>query len=107
MNPNVDSRLQVILMCPCKFTNCSKCTTLVGNMLIIGGNACVGASQVALVVKNPPANAGNTRDADSIPGSGRCPGKGHGNSLQYSYLGNATENGSWEVTVYRVTESYT
>ena len=76
-------------------------------MLIIGGNACVGASQVALVVKNPPANAGNTRDADSIPGSGRCPGKGHGNSLQYSYLGNATENGSWEVTVYRVTESYT
>jgi len=74
-------------------------------MLIVGGNACVGAAQVALVVKNPPANEGNTRDADSIPGFGRSPGKGHGNSLQYSYLGNSTERGSWGDIVYRVTES--
>ena len=36
------------------------------------------ASQVALVIKNPPANAGDGRDADWIPGSGRCPGEGHG-----------------------------
>ena len=41
-----------------------------------------GASQVALVVKNPPANAGDVRDVGSIPGSGRSPGGGHGNPLQ-------------------------
>ena len=42
------------------------------------------ASQVVLVVKNPPANAGNPGDASSIPGSGRTPGTGKGNPLQYS-----------------------
>ena len=40
------------------------------------------------MVKNPPANAGDIRDAGSIPGSGRSPGEGHGNPLQYSYLEN-------------------
>ena len=40
-----------------------------------------GASQVALVVKNPPANAGDIGDVDSIPGVGRSPGGGHGNPL--------------------------
>ena len=44
------------------------------------------ASQMALVVKNPPANAGDTRDAGSIPGLGRSPVGGDGNPLQYSYL---------------------
>ena len=43
-------------------------------------------SQMALVVKNPPINAGDVRDADSIPGSGRSPGGGHSNPLQYSCL---------------------
>ena len=42
------------------------------------------ASQVVLVVKNPPANAGDVRDLGLIPGSGRSPGGGHGNPLQYS-----------------------
>ena len=46
------------------------------------------ASQVTLVVKNPPANAGHIRDVGSIPGWGRYPGEGHGNPLQYSYLEN-------------------
>ena len=45
-------------------------------------------SQVALVVKKPPANAGDTRDAGLIPGLGRFPGGGHGNPLQYSCLEN-------------------
>ena len=45
-----------------------------------------GASQVALGVKNPPANAGDTRDMGSIPGLGRYPREGHGNPLQYSCL---------------------
>ena len=46
------------------------------------------ASQVALVVKNPPANAGDIRDAGSIPGLGRSPRGGHGKPLQYSCLEN-------------------
>ena len=46
------------------------------------------ASQVALVVKNPPANAGDIRDEGSIPGVGRFPGGGHGNPLQYSCMEN-------------------
>ena len=55
----------------------------------MGGDICIfGASQVVLVVKDLPATAGNVRDASSIPGSGRCPGGGHGNPLQYSCLEN-------------------
>ena len=46
----------------------------------------IRTSQVALVVKNLPANARNIRDAGSISGSGRAPGGGHGNPLQYSNL---------------------
>ena len=46
------------------------------------------ASQVVLVVKNLPANAGDIRDTGSIPGSGRSPGEWHGNPLQYSCLEN-------------------
>ena len=49
-------------------------------------------SQVALGVKKPPANAG---DAGLIPGSGRSPGGGNGNPLQYSCLENPMERGSW------------
>ena len=46
------------------------------------------ASQVVLVIKNPPANARDVRDTGSIPGSGRSPGEGNGNPLQYSCLEN-------------------
>ena len=49
------------------------------------------------MVKNLPANA---RDADSIPGSGRSPGEGNGNPVQYSSLGNSMDRGAWQVTVY-------
>jgi hypothetical protein len=65
------------------------------------------ASQVALVVKNPPANAGDIRDAGSIPGSRRSPGGGHGNALQYSCLENPMDGGAWWATVHRVTKSQT
>ena len=51
-------------------------------------------SQVATVVKNPPANAGDGRDVGSIPGSGRSPGEGNGNPLQYSCLENSRERGA-------------
>ena len=65
------------------------------------------ASQVALVVKNPPANAGDIGDTGSIPGSGRSPGEGNGNPLQYSCLENHMDRGAWQVTVHGVTESDT
>ena len=57
------------------------------------------ASQVALVAKNPPANAEDTGDASSIPGLGRSPTKGHGNPLWYSCLENPTDRGAWQATV--------
>ena len=56
------------------------------------------------VVKNPPANAG---DAGSIPGSGRSPGVGNGNPLQYSCLGNPMDRGAWWAIVHRITKSQT
>ena len=55
-----------------------------------------GASQVALVVKNPSANAGDIRDVGSIPGSGRSPRGGNGNTLQYSCLENPMDRGAWQ-----------
>ena len=54
-----------------------------------------GASQVALMVKNPPANAGDLRDEGLTPGSARSPGEGHGNPLQYSCLENPMDRGAW------------
>ena len=65
------------------------------------------ASQVVLVVKNLPANAGDVREVDLILGSGRSPEGGHGNSLQYSYLENPMERGAWRATVHRVAQSLT
>ena len=58
----------------------------------------MGVSQVVLVVKNLPANAGNARDTGLIPGSGRSPGEGNGYPLQYSCLGNP--RGAWRATVH-------
>ena len=66
-----------------------------------------GASQVALVVKNPSANAGDLRDAGSYPGLGRSPGGGHGNPLQYSCLEKPMGRGAWWATIHRVTKSQT
>ena len=65
------------------------------------------ASQVALVAKNPPASAGDIRDARSIPGSGRPPGGGHGNPLQSSCLENPMDRGGWWATFHRVAKSQT
>ena len=52
-----------------------------------------------LVVKNLPTNAGET---GSIPGSGRSPGEGNGNPLQYSCMGNPMDRGGWRAIVYGV-----
>ena len=64
-----------------------------------------GASLVALVVKNPPANTGDVRDTGSIPGSGRSPGGGHGHPLQCSCLETPTDGGAWRAAVRGVTEA--
>ena len=59
------------------------------------------------MVKNPPANAGDVRDAGSMPGLGRSPGGGHGNPLQYSCLENPMDRGAWWATVHGVAKSQT
>ena len=60
------------------------------------------ASQVALVVNNLPANAGDIRDTGSIPMSGRSPGEGHGNPLQYFCLEDSVEREARGATVHGV-----
>ena len=54
------------------------------------------------VVKNPPANAGDTRDTGSIPGSGKSPGVGNVNQLQYSCWENSMDRAAWQAVVYGV-----
>ena len=62
---------------------------------------------MALVVKNMPANAGDIRDASSVPGLERSSGGGHENPLQYSCLENHMDRGVWWATVHRITKSQT
>ena len=57
------------------------------------------------MIKNLPANAGDTRDTGLIPGFGRSPGGGHGNPLQYSCLENPMDRRALQAIVHRVTES--
>ena len=59
------------------------------------------------VVKNPPANAGDTGDVGSVPGSGRSPGRGNGSPHQYDCPENPMDRGAWQATVHRVTENQT
>ena len=68
--------------------------TLCGSMTVV-------VSQVVLVVKNPPANAGDIRDLGSIPVSGRSPGGAHSNPLQCSCLENPIDRGAWWAVVHR------
>ena len=56
-------------------------------------------SQTSLVVKNPPVNAGDIRDAVLIPGWRRLPGEGKGHPLQYSCLENTMDRGAWQAMV--------
>ena len=65
------------------------------------------SSQVALVVKNPPTNAGDIRDTGSVPGFRRSPGEGHGNPLQHSCLENSMDTGIWWATVHRILKYWT
>ena len=67
----------------------------------------VWASQVALVVNNPPGNAGDIKDTGLIPGSGRSPGEGNGKPLQYSCLENPMNRGAWQAIFHEVMKSRT
>ena len=77
------------------------------NCLVFRFCSCVKASQVAQVVKNPPVNAGDLGDSSSIPGSGRFPGGGPGNPLQYRFLENPVCRGAWRAPVHRLAQSWT
>ena len=61
---------------------------------------------IVLVVKNPPANAGDKRNVGSIPGLGRFPGGGNSNPLQYSCLGNPMDRGAWQAAVHGVAQTW-
>ena len=67
----------------------------------------ISICHVVLVVKNPPANAGDMRDTSSIRESGRSPAEGCGNPFQYSCLENPMDRRAWWVIVHRVTKSWT
>ena len=64
------------------------------------------ASQLSLVAKNLPGNAGDIKDMGLIPGLGRSLGGGHGSPLQYSCLENVIDRGIWRATIYEVTKSW-
>ena len=64
-------------------------------------------SLLSQLVKTPPANAGDIREACSIPGPGRSPGGGHGNPLHYSCLDNLMNRGAWRAAVHGVAQSWT
>ena len=67
----------------------------------------VKASQVAPAVKNPPANTEDIREAGSVPESGRSPGGGHGNPIQYACVESPRGRGNWWATVHIVAKSWT
>ena len=96
--------LHICLVFP-MFRHCSK--WLIGINSFTPYYSPMWASQVVLVVKNPPANAEDVRDAGSISGSERLPGGGHGNPLQYFCLENPMDRGAWQATVHRISKSQT
>ena len=87
----------------CWFLLTSSAEQLIGNVrsFIFSANLCrIGIwGWIQQLVKNLSASAGDVRDAGLIPGSGRSPGGGHDNPLQYSCLENYMDRGAWQVTV--------
>ena len=78
-----------------------------GPIGLLSSSAWIFLTQVALVVKNPPASAGDVRDRGSIPGSGRSSGEEDDNPFQYSCLENPMDRGAWQPTVHGVIKSQT
>ena len=67
----------------------------------------IRASQLVVVVKSLPVNTGDIKDVGLIPGSGRSPGGGHGNPLQYSCLENPMDRAAYQAAFHKVTKSWT
>ena len=91
---------------------CTNRTTLLASYSIlqctlVASLHSTGASQVVLMVKNLPADAGDTRDVGCIPGLGRSPGERKGDPLQYSCLENSLDRGAQQAIVHGVAESWT
>ena len=74
---------------------------------VLESGAIAFSTQVVLVVKNSPANAGQIKDAGLIPGLQRSPGGRHGNPVQYSCLENPRDRRAWWATIHRVEKSQT
>ena len=85
----------------------AKSWTRLSDMYIYIYISLLGASQVVLVVKNLPVNAGDIRDMGSSPWWERFSGEGNGTPLQYSCLENPVDRGSWQATVHGVAQSWT
>ena len=71
------------------------------------GQNYIWASSVVLVLKNPPAKAGDVRNMGSTPELGRSPGGRHGNPLHYSCLEKSMHRGAWQTAVHGVAKSQT
>ena len=84
-----------------------KIKSIIFFLLVVNLNALTKTSLVALVVKNLPANAGDLRDAGSIPGSGRPSGVGDGKPVQYSCLEKPTDREAWQDMAHRAAKSQT
>ena len=87
-----------MMMKECHFLKKNREFATVLDVIILLNKGFLGGS----VVKNLPANAGHS---SLIPGLGKSPGEGNGNPLQYSFLGNPMDRGTWWATVHRVTKS--
>ena len=98
--PSVNEVTQYVLFCiSLIFANIVRLIHTVAYIIFIAIYDYKHHLQVALVVKNPPNNAGDTGNGDSISGSGRCPGGRNGNPLQYSCLENSMDRGASQVIV--------
>ena len=88
-----------------RFSRIAECVST--SFFFVAKSYTIWASQVMWMIKNPPANAGDIKDAGSMSGLGRSPGRRHGNPLQYSCLENPMDRGVWQSTVHWVAESRT
>ena len=90
-------------VCVCLCVCVSVCVCVCLCVCRVAGEGFPGGS----VVKNLPANAGDTGDTGLVPESGRFPGGGHGNSLQYPCLESPKNRGAWWAAVHRIANSQT
>ena len=94
-----------VLTPPCLLSQCLRNDLTINRISCSPANPISKVNLVIVVKKNLPANARDIGGVGSIPGSGRSPGGGNGNPLQYSCLGNPVDREAWRVTVHAVSKS--